>query len=184
MRTVDFLGRSQVTIVTNPDRLMLLDHIKAELYEGPAHSGSLKVLGGFLPVTLDLAGIISVLSGNAVISSDQKPEVSRAGPGLWRLSLAGPANGLVQDVYLDSSNLTVERIEFRQAEEEPVLVIGYSEFQQVNGLETPLLIEIRDTGNESDLVLRYNGFTLNPDLPAAAFILSVPAAVKVLPWPE
>lgn len=182
---IDFLGRTQLTMAADERTLSLLDHAQARLYQGPAIPENFRRLKDYLPLSLDLTDIIAVFSGNVPGAKGRTAELFEAGRGEWRLKLSSPAENIEQNIFLDSGNMRVNRIEFSDTGgSEAALTVEYSEYQAVNAGDTPFLIRMANNSEASVLSLRYRTFSFNPVLPEGAFKIAAPAQVEVLPWPD
>jgi outer membrane lipoprotein-sorting protein len=177
LSAADFFGRSILTLVVNEGEFYFLDHRRARLYVGQASQKNLDYL---LSTGLEFSELIELFAGGYFISSPKRMELARSDNTLARLTLFENNSLIVQRIYLNPPDMRVIRIERSSAEEEPFLLVNYSDYRRLNGREVPFRIELKLRQSYTELTLSYKGFELNPELERNIFVVETAPEIEVI----
>ncbi|MBU2549262.1 MAG: DUF4292 domain-containing protein, partial [Proteobacteria bacterium] len=87
IQAIDVMGRPVLTLTVHGDTLQFLDYREEKMYQGKA---TRRNLNRFLPLGLDTADVITLLSGGQPLRSHDRAIVERdsgPGPAYWILNL-------------------------------------------------------------------------------------------------
>lgn len=182
LQAFDFMGRPVLTLITDGREMSLMDYRNSTMYRGAATSENLQRL---IPVDLELAQIVTLLSGGQPLSQYVRGDVERKtemGQEMWRLTLFRPGGDLVERVWLTPPQLRVNRVEVGPAREDAWFQLDFSEYRDVAGLPAPFHIMMADRKAQTEVTVDYEEFRINPPLPETLFLTPLPQGVKVVPF--
>ena len=175
---VDPFGRPALTVVAQNGMVRLLSHKEARLYTGPTDRCLRQC---FLPLGLDLAELMGLLSGGCPVWPYRQAEVSRDPSGLIRLALLGskacPGAACQEEILVDAEKWLPRRVRLLAADGRVLKEVVFADYREAGGFMTPYEIAFADLVEEVSLKVRYEEVRVNLPLSEELFTLEAPPGI-------
>jgi len=177
---VDPFGRPALTVVAQAGTIRLLSHKETRLYTGPT---DLCLKKCFLPLGLDLAELMGLLSGGCPVWPFREAQVSRDPSGLIRLALLGsracPGAACREEILMDAERWLPRRVRLLAADGRVLKEVVFDDYRDAGGVEAPYEISFADQTEQVSLKVSYDEVRINIPLLESLFNLEVPPGVLI-----
>jgi outer membrane lipoprotein-sorting protein len=179
--SVSLFGQSTMSLVADPTRASIYYPQQATFFQGPATAAT---LARFIGLPLDVEDIAPLLMGSLRPSPAHQVATIyvQTDEGMPLLRFLGMDGTLIQDVWVDPSQVLPKRALRYTTPGLPAVDISYSDFRPIReGFPFPFELMIWVPWVETEVHIQFLTVDLNPSLPPSVFQLSPPAGVRVVP---
>lgn len=155
--TLKKLGITGARLLITPDRVSYYETVNNTYYDG-----DFEFLSTFLGTKLDYEKVENLLIGNALFNLKEKQLSYKVENKLYKLEDDKPN---FEMIYLLNGLMQLKQMNISQKNSTNKLVIDYSGYQKVDGIELPkdILIKAIQKG-DNNFKVSYNRITVNPAL--------------------